>query len=1598
MGGGIWVIRVKREKVGALIKAVLCSLAFAVGAFANVLIEGDSTSLTSSIGDTISIAARNRLHYGENLVRWELVSGQGMFVDAELDSTGFIPLTDSATIRMVTRVLPIYEMPEEPTKFTFDKNCSYVPYVYSYLSHYGIRFYIDAKGAQSAHFHFIDQNIGILNFGTDSTFTKTSSKGRKCYNHRCFYETEPNTRNYILLYPTTYPNVFMRDTLLVWQSKTHSISASHTGKGVVSIDSMGYKFALDSVTADTAVSRMFTKVMEDDSVKIYAVADSDYMFSHWETVSGSCDIENAKSETTRIMHVLSDCNVKAVFRPGEIYNITATPTLYNFTENYYARKVSHGHLGVRFIFVAPSTGTFKIVVSNNMQQDSLYYLQYKNTTYETLSVSRRFLGSNGNVLDLTAGDTVAVVIYRYKKNDNPFYISYATLPYKLTLGSAGNGKAVPDTGYADAYAGSKYSIGAVADSGYRFSNWKVVFGAPAVDDLDAPYTFAAINGDAELKAVFKQSQVYTLTSTKQTFNFQDNYYSESTKSAIRFTWTPPDTNAYVVRFEPVDSLCAFFRDYGDDKTFKNGSAESKVKGSTSLLVKGAAGEPLYWSLQDSTNIIPDKSFKAWISTPYKLNVESSKGGLIHPSGEVSVSPGTKTVVNAWPHGGYRFKNWASIKGDFDIDKPNESRTTVFQEDSVCSIRAVFTIDTAAQPSVQISKLDLNNYPQICAQVSVTDLQNGHAFNGLTSRDLVLTEDGQKINAQVTSIQKVTGISVALVVDQSSSMKTNDRMSKAIEAMRDFVDRMGPYDRTAIIGFVGTVKILKPGAAADSKDSITIDSVIVHQTMTANKSLLQNAIDSIKPNGSLTNIISGTYVGVSQVVNEINPTAVIVFSDGANNCGWKNINSTIEYANMNNTNIYSIALESDIKYPLLELARNTGGTFSMASDASELAGLYTVIRENILSQYLVCYQTPDTLQDGQTHDVAISMTFNKITASDTAQWSENSTPPMISLTDDTWKLIENTQSSNIPLTLGVYIKSMQKLVSADVYLRTTGSIYGGFSRYPLTHVSDSLWEFTVPANLVVSPGLDFYVTAVDSLGLTGKAPRIPDPSMEPYTIFIDNDIPIVERLSVACEDSTTDIKTFTFRISDSDGIDNVVLYYKDSRDILFQTVPMEYSIENDTWNVAFHASSQDYSVIHYYLRASDGRGATVRYLNSGYSVTGACEVQVFVPDSIPENPPGLNHRDSIEFSLIADKAEIYDSDLDGKADFVRIHFNSESDNDVLSIDSIFWNSNRGEWRYAEQSTIAKNGNDAKWIEANINEPFRYGLTMADSVRVPYLSFMTSKSTKLENVALIDKVGAVPVRAVKRQGKLNLEKYMDPHSKTPPDTLVVMVSEPIRSVGDEDGWMDLFRYSTSCDDTATYALNVSTTPKVGANGLQWTLVLDDFVVKTGFCLRTNPNAAFEDGAGNAPGRGGVEIKGMDGAIYITEIKPLQSVSGVGNVAEWISPGGFRWEELPDTLSAIRVNVMAPYTADIYIFDGISVYVNHMEQKFGYDGEMSDPLRENGDRSKQSFLYWDQQSNKGRKVGTGVYIWRINFTFDDGHKEIVTVRTGVLRRNRR
>ena len=1553
----------------------LCSLIFAANTDAAVTIEGDTASYNVAVGDTLPLAAKKFIAAGSNFVKWEIVSGTGTFIDETGDSTGFIPSSSNVVLRAVSRTMSAHKVTEAGITLQMHENA-----VVSTFKRYGILAYISVTEPNnySVEINFKGSR-GYYECSSSDIRTCDTPTSMNCSVNKCDIPMRTAGDKYFFIWTTDLTSNITKDSMTLRLIRPNTLSTSVSGSGTATIDSASKKVTIHR------------KVLENDSLTITATPSIDNKFDHWEVVSGTCSIEDSKMESTFIYGTKTDCQVRAVFTAGKIYEITNTPTKYSFSEHLFAKVVSNGQPGVRFTFKAPSNGTYAIVVSNTLKQDTITYIRYTSSNYNTQAVSQKLYGTFSEPLTLTAGQTVYIIVQSQKNAALDFYISYATQTYRLALSTDGKGTVNPNGGYSTAYAGAKYSINATGTKNYRFSNWQVVSGSAVIEDSIRPYTYAVINGDAEIKAIFKPVFINKLTLAKQEFNFSKDYYREETASLMYFTWTPTDTFTYWVRIEPIDEIFGYFSDFGNDSSFMTTINGGMITGAIDFYFKAVPGKPHYWSIISYTaEAFPDARFNVWISIPYTLEVQATKGGSTNPSGKTLYRVGETSQLTAWPHGGYIFDSWEVVKGDIDLSSKTEANIVATPRDSICVVRAKFKEDTSTVPALEILQLDIGDHPQVCAQVSITDKNTGLSFYGLDSSDIIVTQDGTPVSTQVTGIETVMGISVVIVVDESSSMLTNNRAEKAKGAIRSFINNMGPYDRAAIVGFVGNK-----------------DSTVVRQAMTSNKAQLLSAVNTITTNGTSTNIISGAHAALQQIKNESNATAVILFSDGENNDGTIQEKDVVSLAKTKKTSIYTIGLESKTREPLETLAKETGGIFTFAKDASELEGIYTAIRSNVASQYMVCYESPDSTLNGETHNVVISMTFNKKTAKDSAQWNEGALPPIITLTEDTWKLIDKTQTANTPLTISVYINSMLDITSAQLYLHAINSSDGQFTSKTMTHVRDSLWEFTVPANLVTKPGLEFYVIATDTAGQIGKSPRIPTPGREPYTIFIDNDIPVVKEISVACEDSTTGIKTFSFQLTDNNAIKSASLHYRDSRATIFQEHPFDYSFQNGTWTTKIPAGTTNYSGIDYYLRVTDSLGTTVRYQSSGFFTTDACEITVIPPedstvtdsiisDSIPEDSVELTWRDSIVYSLIADTAEIYDKNLDGRADFVRIHFKEERDDNITSIDSIFWNSNHGEWRFVQNGNIKKNNNDGKWVEAYINRPYKYGLTKADTVRKPFLGFTTIHSDKMEYVMLTDRVGAVPIKATKIPGEIGLKEYMNPESHLPPDTLVILMSEPIKNVGNEKGWENLFRYSESCSDTASLPLHLKEPPTIRDNGQLWTIILNDYSVKEGFCLSTAPEATYKDLAGNTLGRGGVKIEGEDGLFYLTEVKPLQAISGIGEAPQWISPKTSAWEILPDSLSAISVRAMMPYTAEVYIFDGISTYVTDFKQKFGYNGEMDDPNRSNpGELAKLGFLYWDERSDKGRKVGNGIYIWKIFFQFEDGHKEIRIIKTGVYRR---
>ena len=1734
-----------------------------------VKIEGQTKIDTLAFGDSLNVIAT--LDSGSHFNKWTVVSGKGKFVDSTLRSTQFI-LEESAVIKPDTSRLPLYELTEDFKGYVF-KNSSTL----SRRNTYGIRAYLDPP---SDGLYVIQMNTArmsyLYSFTADSTFYSYSSLYCSTGKCRTRVSVAAGQKRYFQFIQNTQD--FLKDSVWIRALKTVKLRTDTSGPGYAYVGPSSYTYDSTYVVGDT--------------VPIRASTSSTYFkFKQWSVSSGTCKILDPTKAYTNIIPD-GDCTVKAEFILGTVYEITDVATKYTLIDNYYSIRPSNG---VRFSFVAPTDGSYTFAFRSIDMP--LIIERYTTGLFNTYTTRTAGVTSRFDPLNLSAGDSVFYIVRNYNTTDTlkPFWVNYSQSTIGIELITDGNGKVVPDTGYPAAWSGAAYSITATANSGYRFDKWVLVTGNGFVDDPYNLKTVAYATESVTIKATFRHGDIYPLTSTEKTYNFQRHHYSDSVPGIVRFSWTPSDTNYYLLKLDSAKGQSVF---YGMDSLFMTESEIYTLNGETYVPIHGTPGKTYYLSVTDSVKTMSrDKNFTAQIVVPNLLYVESTRGRAV-PSGNVYVAPGKDTSLYVLPYGGYVFDSWSKVTGNVTIDNPSSSRTTVKPQSGYCHIRANYVLDSTTVPEVTITNLDLSNHPGICAQVSVVDKKNGKPIVGLDSTDFILSQDNVTLPTQTTTIQNFTGVSVALVVDESGSMRSNGRMDAARDAIRQFINEMGPYDRTAIVGFNG---------GANAK---------VHQSMTSDKVLLFKAVESLKDSGN-TNINTGAKLGVQQIIGETNPTTVIIFSDGENGSESVTTSQVADLANSLNTSIYSIGVETTGSNTVLKnLADQTGGTYTDAPSASQLSEIYTTIRGSVQSRYVLCYQSPDAIWDGDSHMVEVKTKFMNKNAADTAYWNEDAPPPVVELTPATWDLVGNDQPQNKSLTIDVYVRSKTGVTDVRLYMRDVNLSNGSFNPYVMTRKNDTLWQYVVPDSMVRYPGIDFYVVATDSNGLTGKTPSVANPSKEPYTIPVKNDVPFISMNLLTCVDTVGGKATLRFLIHDDDKIDLATLYYKDSMVVLFDETLMKEV--NGYWEASVPSSSFENGIIEFYVRAVDGVGASARWPRTQNSFMAVCGRKYRAPDvpdtvrivnadstqdsitretnkikltlvtedfsnvtdtvkvnlscmlsgdeekfelyevnpgyyernDIPKNErspkngdgaiscngvdiliaeykdplygtfardtvylndpvefgykfldeSGKKDLDSVEtgeyanfritltafsesiheidtlnvllltdkgdslrikaietekysstfeysgiFNFVYDKddlksskldalfdmesahnrviitakvnndnlgdkrdslvvfsnyiaadgAEIYDGDNDGRADSIRIHFAVANKDGIEGVDTLYWNKVGGQWRsVAKKKFRVVDG--GSWVEARLEEPFDYGVTSSDGANVPYLRLTKPKGGFSQKVKIQDKIGAVPVKAVKRAGIIGIEEYLDCENDVPPDTLEITLSEPVRNKGKDNAWKKLFTYSSDCDDADEHSLNIAEWIEKDSTGLVWAFVLGDYSIMTENCIRTSPKSSYLDGQKNAMGRGGVEIEGDNGNQYLYEVTPTPAVSGSNSKAKWIAPDEHDWSRVPDSLSVIRVASIMPYKAYVTIIDGYSNVVTSFTREFGDKGEMNEKIRENeGNRAKTGFLDWDNRSDEGRMVGTGIYFWHIDFKFKDGHSEYRLVKSGVKRK---
>ncbi len=231
-------------------------------------------------------------------------------------------------------------------------------------------------------------------------------------------------------------------------------------------------------------------------------------------------------------------------------------------------------------------------------------------------------------------------------------------------------------------------------------------------------------------------------------------------------------------------------------------------------------------------------------------------------------------------------------------------------------------------------------------VAVVRDETGHIVTGLRRKDFWVEDDGVWRPIKGFSEDDAAPLSLALLVDESGSMRENgaltretvDTLLAAISAGRT------PGDRVALLGFDSTVHEL--------------------QAFTADTDAVGRALDGVDPFGA-----TAAHDAIAETARRLGALggrrALVVISDGLDNRSQLTLQQVSSIASAIDVPVYVVLtrwtvsagpdLEAATLGPLQQLARWTGGEGFAASDPAAIEAAARRIVSDVRHQYLIAFE-------------------------------------------------------------------------------------------------------------------------------------------------------------------------------------------------------------------------------------------------------------------------------------------------------------------------------------------------------------------------------------------------------------------------------------------------------------------------------------------------------------------------------------------------------------------------------------------------------------------------------------------------------------------
>ncbi|MDR0842851.1 MAG: VWA domain-containing protein [Acidobacteriota bacterium] len=238
-------------------------------------------------------------------------------------------------------------------------------------------------------------------------------------------------------------------------------------------------------------------------------------------------------------------------------------------------------------------------------------------------------------------------------------------------------------------------------------------------------------------------------------------------------------------------------------------------------------------------------------------------------------------------------------------------------------------------------------------VAVSD-SLGRYVTGLKKEHFRVFED--KVEQDVIYFsQQEAPISAGIVLDVSASMKDNNNINKAKNAITRFLQSENPEDEAFLITF-------------NERADIT-------QRFTEQLSSLRSALALKKPGGR-TALYDAVHLGLEQIRHSRNEKkALVLISDGEDNSSRYSPAEVREFAKEADVQVYGIGEQGKLGYgsgELQHIVSLTGGRAFFPNSFNDLDYYIDLIHAELRNQYLVGYSPKNPARDGKWRKVTVRL--------------------------------------------------------------------------------------------------------------------------------------------------------------------------------------------------------------------------------------------------------------------------------------------------------------------------------------------------------------------------------------------------------------------------------------------------------------------------------------------------------------------------------------------------------------------------------------------------------------------------------------------------